>query len=37
MFVIKIEDKRRLGNKNEQAYFVLHSTCTIFDKKNRCK
>jgi len=33
MFATKIEDRRRLGNKNKPAYFVLHSTCTIFATK----
>ena len=26
----KIEVKLRLGNKNEQAHFVFHSTCINF-------
>ena len=29
-FLQEIEDRRRLGNKNEQVHFVLLSTCTIF-------
>ena len=33
MFVQKIEDRQRLSNKNKLAYFVLHSTCTIFASK----
>ena len=33
MFVLKIEDRLRLSNKNKQAYFALHSTCTIFVAK----
>ena len=32
MFVQKIEDRLRLGNKNKQAYFVLLSAYTIFAK-----
>ena len=32
---IKLEDRRRFGNKNEQIHFVLRSTCTIFDEETR--
>jgi hypothetical protein len=37
IFNQEIEDRRRLGNKNKQVYFVLLSACTIFDLAKQMK